>query len=150
MIYYTIVYIEGWTKWVKGLNMRGVLFTFVLGLLWWEDNLFLRFFHIVLVAAYFVCCFGEIIGTLHISTLKERAFTPLKNNFPTRTPYFSAALPKHINTLSKIKVETHSLNYWVDNLPKMPVRTFNCFTTNDDLFKITLESPLNKAPPLTL
>ena len=90
------------------------------------------------------------MGAPVYSSLAERSFTPSNKNIPARTHFISAALPKHINTLSQIKVETHNLGIWVDNLPTRPVITVNCFTSDDNLFNITLESPLNKAPPFSL
>jgi hypothetical protein len=90
------------------------------------------------------------MGAPLYSSLAERSFTPSNKNIPVRTHFISAALPKHINTLSQIKVEPHNLDNWADNLPTRPARTVNCFAFDDNLFKIALESPLNKAPPFSL
>jgi hypothetical protein len=90
------------------------------------------------------------MGAPFYSSLAERSIAPLNNNFPVRTHSISATFPKHIHTVNQIKVEDHNLSIWLDNLPTKSVTTLNCVSSEDDLFKITLESPLNKAPPLTL
>jgi hypothetical protein len=109
--------------------------------------LFLRFFHIVLVATYFFCCYAQVIGAPFISSLKERAYTTSKNNLPAKTHFISEALPKHINTFSQVKIENHSPDIWADNLLSRAVVIFFWISSADNIYKITLESPLNKAPP---
>ena len=112
--------------------------------------MFLRFFHIALIAAYFFCCFGEIIEAPHISILKVGAFIASKSSNPPRTHFITTSLPKHIHTFSQVKVENHTIDSWENNLPTKSVITLYCVASENNLYKITLESPLNKAPPYFL
>jgi hypothetical protein len=110
----------------------------------------LRFFHIVLIAAYFFCCYTQITESRFIYTLKDITFTQSKNNTPTRTHYFSATLQKHTHSFNQIEVGNYTNDICAD------IKFYNAFLELDlvpseaNLLTITLESPQNKAPPFPL
>jgi hypothetical protein len=111
--------------------------------------LFLRFFHIVLIATYFFCGYSQIARTGYIYTLKEIVFTPSKNNTPTRTQFFSASLPKHIHTLNQIEVGDHAKDICLNiKFNRTLIALYN-IPSEKNLLKIPLDSPKNKAPPFS-
>jgi hypothetical protein len=89
------------------------------------------------------------MGAPLYSSLAERSFTPSNKNIPARTHFISEALPKHIPTFSQVKIENHSPGIWIDNSLSRSQITFFCIFSVDNIYKITLESPLNKAPPFS-
>jgi len=111
--------------------------------------LFLRFFNIVLIASYFFCGYAQITENRFIYTLNEIVFTPLKNNTPVRTHYFSATLLKHIHTFKQIGFGDHAKDIWVHFIINRPLIARYFVPSENDLFKIPLDSPLNKAPPFS-
>lgn len=90
------------------------------------------------------------MGAPLYSSLAERSFTPSNKNIPARTHFISAALPKHIHTFSQVKIENHYPGIWVDNSISRSEVTFFCISSVDNIYEITLEFPLNKAPPFSL
>ncbi|HEY6906932.1 MAG TPA: hypothetical protein VI230_05655 [Ignavibacteriaceae bacterium] len=109
----------------------------------------LRFFHIALAAAYFFCCSAEIIGAQRISTAEGRSFTS-SNKFPASAQYVPAYLPKHIHSLNHINVDVLKPDIHEKDIPLNPTEKCNCVFSADKIFTLTLESPLNKAPPIPL
>jgi len=111
-------------------------------------NLFLRLFHIAVVAAYFFCSYAGIIGAPYISTLGDRAFTPFNCTFPASTYIVTPALSKHIYTHCQIKIESNNPEVRVNNTIPRLLPYYYFISSEGSPFKISLESPLNKAPPL--
>lgn len=109
--------------------------------------MFLRFFHIILISAYFLCCYSEIIASPHFSSLGEKAFAPSTKNFPARTYFFTTALPKHLHTFNQIKVDDHQQDFCTDSFYNQPIQNIHYNFSEDCPLKTTLISPFNKAPP---
>lgn len=109
--------------------------------------MFLRFFNIVLIAAYFFCGYAQIARNGYIYTLNEIVFTPSKNNTPVRTHYFSATLLKHTHTFNQIEVGYRTNDIWANIKFNRSLMALFIAPSENDLFQIALDSPLNKAPP---
>ena len=111
--------------------------------------MFIRFFNIALIFAYFFCGYAQITESQFIYTLKDIVFTQSKNNTPTRTHYFSATLLKHTHTFNQIEVGNHTNDIWVN------IKFYRSFIalciepSENNLLKIPLDSPKNKAPPFS-
>jgi hypothetical protein len=112
--------------------------------------LFLRFFHIFLISAYFLCCYAEIIASPHFSSLGEKAFAPSGKNFPSKTLFFTTVLPKHLHTFHKIKVDDHQKDFCTDCFFDQPILNIHNNFSDECPLKTTLISPFNKAPPSCL
>lgn len=109
--------------------------------------MFSKFFHIILISAYFLCCYAEIIASPHFSSLGEKAFTPSGKNFPAKTYFFTTALPKHLHTFNQIKANDHQQELCTDSFFDQPIQNIHYHFSEVCPFKITLISPFNKAPP---
>ena len=109
--------------------------------------MFLRFFHIILVSAYFLCCYAEIIASPHLSSIGEKAFAPSSKNFPSRTYFFTTALPKHLHTFNQIKVDDHRQDFYIDGFCDQPFLFISYNFSEERPLKAILISPFNKAPP---
>ena len=111
--------------------------------------MFLRFFNIALIAAYFFCGYAQITGTRYINGLNGIVFTESKNTNPVRTQFFSAALAKHIHSFNQIGFGDHAKDSWVHFIINRPLIALYFIPSENDLLKILLDSPLNKAPPFS-
>jgi len=111
--------------------------------------LFVRFFNIVLIAAYFFCGYAQITEKQFIHALNEIVFTPLKNNTPVRTHYFSSTLLKHTHTFNQVEVGDHAKDIGVNIKFNQSLIALFIAPSENDLLQIALDSPLNKAPPLS-
>jgi len=111
--------------------------------------LFLQFFNIILIAVYFFCGYAQINGHRYIYDLKGIVSTELKNPNPARTQFFSATLQKHIHTFNQIGFGDHTKDIWVHFIINRPLIARYFVPSENDLFKIPLDSPLNKAPPFS-
>lgn len=113
-----------------------------------KNDLFSKLFHIALIVSYFSCCHAEIIAAPFISSLSERAFQPLKNNFHPRTESVTSSLPKHIHTVFQIKIDADNHCLQKVNAQTRPIVNFYFISREDDIIQKYLETPLNKAPPV--
>ena len=111
--------------------------------------MFLRFFNIVLIAAYFFCGYAQITESRFIYTLKDIVFTQSKNNTPTRTHYFSATLLKHTHTFNQVEVGNHTNDICINIKFYKAFLELDLVPSEANLLTITLESPQNKAPPFS-
>jgi hypothetical protein len=111
--------------------------------------LFIRLFNIALITAYFFCGYAQITESRYIYTLKDIVFTQSKNNTPTRTHYFSATLLKHTHNFNQIEVGDHTKAIWINVKFNRLLISLYCVPSENDLLKIPLGSPQNKAPPIS-
>ena len=109
--------------------------------------MFLRLFHIALILSYFFCCHAEIIAAPFVSSLSERAFQPLKNDFHPRTESITLSLPKHINSDFLIKIDVDNSVVQLINAPHRPSVIFYDEVFDKDILQAFFDIPLNKAPP---
>lgn len=111
--------------------------------------MFLRFFHILLIGAYFFCGYAQITESGFIYTLKDLVFTQPKNNTPSRTHYFSATLQKHIHTFNQVELGNHTNDICIDIKFYKALLELYSVPSETNLVTIPLESPQNKAPPFS-
>lgn len=111
--------------------------------------MFLRFFHIVLIAAYFFCGYAQITQSRYINALNEIAFAQSKNNTPVRTHYFSATILKHTHTFNQLEIGHHTNDIWVNIKFNRSFIALSIVPSENNLFNISLDSPQNKAPPFS-
>lgn len=111
--------------------------------------MFVRFFNIVLIASYYFCGYAQITGNNYVYNLKEIVFTESKNHNPAKTQFFSATLPKHIHTFNQIELGDHANDIWINVEYNRSLIALYLVHSENDLLKLSLDSPLNKAPPLS-
>ncbi|MGE5807255.1 MAG: hypothetical protein ACM339_06285 [Ignavibacteria bacterium] len=109
--------------------------------------MFLRLFNIALICAYFFSVYAQIGWYGYVNSLKGIVFTESKNLSPSRTKYVSANLPKHIHAFYQIKLGDHPKSIKGHSTFDRLLITYLFISSENTPFKISLDSPLNKAPP---
>ncbi len=109
--------------------------------------MFLRLFNIFLISAYYFCGYAQITGYKNVHDLKEILFTDSKNRSAAGTLYFKMPLQKHTHSYNVIKLSDQAKDFKTHFLFARSFIAYHYIPSENNIFKVTLDSPLNKAPP---